>query len=95
MVKKFMRWLCQLPARLLRPHEDGLEQWKRIEFNKPTPNSNERGSQALWHNFFTTRSYSRNSRIWHRFVEDGYFRPPRFKDAARRSDFRKSLVGGT
>lgn len=32
-------------------------------------------SKALWQKFFTTRSYSRNSRIWHRFVEDGYFRP--------------------
>jgi hypothetical protein len=31
-------------------------------------------SKALWHQFFTTRSNSRNSRIWHRFVEDGYFR---------------------
>lgn len=45
MVKNFMRWLCQLQARLLRPHEDGLEQWKRIEFNKPTPNRSERGSR--------------------------------------------------
>lgn len=32
-------------------------------------------SKALWHRFFTTRSYSRNSRIWQRFVQDEYFRP--------------------
>lgn len=36
MVKKFMNWICQIPAWLLRPHEDGLEQWERLEFNKPT-----------------------------------------------------------
>lgn len=32
-------------------------------------------SKTLWHEFFTTRSRSRNSRVWHRFVQDGYFRP--------------------
>lgn len=36
MIKKFMSWLCQIPTWLLRPHEDGLEQWERLEFNKPT-----------------------------------------------------------
>lgn len=36
MVKKFMNWICQIPAWLLLPHEDGLEQWERLEFNKPT-----------------------------------------------------------
>lgn len=32
-------------------------------------------SKALWLEFFTTRSRSRNSRVWHRLVQDGYFRP--------------------
>lgn len=32
-------------------------------------------SKALWQKFFTTRSYSRNSRVWHQFKKDGYFRP--------------------
>ncbi len=32
-------------------------------------------SKALWLEFFTKRSRSRNSRVWHRFVQDGYFRP--------------------
>jgi len=45
MVKKFIRWVCQLPAWLLRPKEDGLDQWKRLEFNKPAPNTSERRSE--------------------------------------------------
>lgn len=32
-------------------------------------------SKALWQKFFTTRSSSRNSRVWHQFVKDEYFRP--------------------
>ncbi|MBX2995378.1 MAG: hypothetical protein KF681_11155 [Bdellovibrionaceae bacterium] len=32
-------------------------------------------SKDLWQKFFTTRSYSRNSRVWHRLKEDGFFRP--------------------
>lgn len=32
-------------------------------------------SKSLWHEFYTTRSRSRNCRLWKRFVADGWFRP--------------------
>lgn len=32
-------------------------------------------SKALWREFFTSRSESRNSRVWSGFVRDGYFKP--------------------
>lgn len=32
-------------------------------------------SKSLWLEFFTSRSRSRNSRVWHRLMQDGYFRP--------------------
>lgn len=32
-------------------------------------------SKSLWLEFFTSRSRSRNSRVWHRLLKDEYFRP--------------------
>ena len=32
-------------------------------------------SKDLWREFFTSRSESRNSRVWNGFIQDGYFKP--------------------
>lgn len=35
MVNQILGWLRQLPRLLFKRQEDGMEQWKRLEFNKP------------------------------------------------------------